>query len=145
MKGDFSLNVTNSFTAKYLKSKGLETLCPGYDLNQEQLSELLKFSPSNWYELTVHQYMPEFHMEHCVFAAFLSNGSSFQDCGKPCEKHKVELKDMYGNYHYLKADQECRNTMYLSTPQAAFSLIPKWQKQGFVNLDLRHFLKRTNL
>ena len=71
---------------------------------------------NNWIllrqEVTIHQYMPEFHMEHCVFAAFLSEGNSFKDCGKPCEKHNVMLRDFFGNHHYIKADQECRNTLY---------------------------------
>jgi putative protease len=62
-------------------------------------------------------------MEHCVFAAFMSKGSSFRDCGKPCEKHKVELKDAYGHMHFLKADQECRNTLYRASAQSAAFLI----------------------
>jgi len=69
-------------------------------------------------------------MEHCVFAAFLSKGTSFRDCGKPCEKHKVQLKDMYGNMHELKADQECRNTMFNSKSMSAASLVPNWQEAG---------------
>ena len=63
-------------------------------------------------------------MEHCVFAAFMSEGTSFKDCGKPCEKHRLELKDQYGNHHQIKADQECRNTMFNATPQSAAKLIP---------------------
>ena len=58
-------------------------------------------------------------MEHCVFAAFLSKGHSYRDCGKPCEKHHVELKDQFGNFHFIKADQECRNTMFNAIPQSA--------------------------
>jgi putative protease len=81
-------------------------------------------------EVTVHQYMPEFHMEHCVFAAFLSKGSSFKDCGKPCEKHEVKLKDPYGNVHFLKADHECRNTFFKGTPQSAGFLIHDLIKKG---------------
>ncbi len=42
-----------------------------------------------------------FHMEHCVFAAFLSKGSSFLDCGRPCEKHRVHLRDRVGIEHPL--------------------------------------------
>jgi len=121
--GDFSLNVTNSYTQEYLLSKGLESICCSYDLNQAQLFNLFETADPGKIEVTLHQYMPEFHMEHCVFAAFLSTGSSFRDCGKPCEKHEVKLKDPYGNWHFLKADHECRNTFYKATPQSASFLV----------------------
>jgi len=87
-------------------------------------------------EVVMHQYMPEFHMEHCVFAAFLSKGSSFKDCGKPCEKHKVELKDVYGQYHYLTADQECRNTFFRATPQSAGFMLKELSDSGVGSLRL---------
>ena len=126
LMGDFSLNATNHKTVNYLIGKGLKSVCASYDLNQNQLESLIsQCSPENL-EITLHQYMPEFHMEHCVFAAFMSKGSSFKDCGKPCEKHQVELKDAYGNMHYLKADQECRNTLYRGTAQSAAFLTHKW-------------------
>lgn len=125
--GDFSLNVTNHLTVEYLLSKGLKSVCASYDLNQVQLQELIAASPVEQMEITLHQYMPEFHMEHCVFAAFMSKGSSFRDCGKPCEKHKVEMKDAYGNMHYLKADQECRNTLFRGSAQSAAFLFDEWK------------------
>lgn len=128
LRGDFSLNVTNSLTADYFLSKNLKSICASYDLNSKQLTDLLDHVPSGKLEVTVHQYMPSFHMEHCVFAAFLSTGSSFKDCGKPCEKHRVELKDQFGNFHQIKADQECRNTMFNATSQSAAKLIPEWKK-----------------
>lgn len=127
---DYTLNVTNSITADYLLGKNLNRFTPSYDLNQWQVFDLLKNSDATKAEITVHQYIPEFHMEHCVFAAFMSNGSSYKDCGMPCEKHTVELKDPYGNMHRLSADQECRNTMYRGTPQSAGKLIPEMMKLG---------------
>lgn len=134
--GDFSLNVTNSMTLDYLASKGLETVNVSYDLNQEQLFDLVDFSDPSKVEVTLHQYMPEFHMEHCVFAAFLSEGTSFRDCGKPCEKHDVKLKDPYGNMHFLKADQECRNTFFKATPQSAGFLMKELIDKGATRFRL---------
>src|SRR5690606_8772785 len=66
---DFSLNITNSLSLDYITSKGLETVNVSYDLNQTQLFDLVSFSDPSKVEVTLHQYMPEFHMEHCVFAA----------------------------------------------------------------------------
>jgi putative protease len=128
--GDFSLNVTNSLSAHYLLNKGLKSLCVSYDLNRSRVNDLLKNVPAQNFEVTVHQYMPSFHMEHCVFAAFLSKGSSWRDCGKPCEKHQVELRDQFGHLHQIKADQECRNTMYNAQSQSAGRFIDEWSKLG---------------
>lgn len=128
--GDFSLNVTNHLTAQYLLNKGLDSLCLGYDLNHLQVSELIQAGQAEKFEVTAYQYMPSFHMEHCVFAAFLSKGSSFRDCGKPCEKHEVKLKDQFGNWHQIKPDQECRNTMYNGTSQSAARYVKEWEALG---------------
>jgi putative protease len=128
--GDFSLNVSNSLSLDYLIEKGLRSINLSYDLNQEQLFDLIQESDPSVIEVTLHQYMPEFHMEHCVFAAFLSKGSSFKDCGKPCEKHEVKLKDPYGNMHFLKADHECRNTFYKASPQSAGFLVNDLLQRG---------------
>ncbi len=128
--GDFSLNVTNSLALGYLTDKGLGTVNLSYDLNQDQLLDLVRMGDPGQMEVTLHQYMPEFHMEHCVFAAFLSTGSTFRDCGKPCEKHEVKLKDPYGNFHFLKADQECRNTFFKATPQSAGFLVKELTQLG---------------
>jgi len=128
--GDFSLNVTNSITSDFLFELGFNRLTASYDLNAQQVSDLLLANKKKDIEVTIHQYMPEFHMEHCVFAAFLSKGNSYKDCGTPCEKHNLSLHDPYGNIHTLKADMECRNTMYTTKPQAAFEFLTNWQSYG---------------
>lgn len=136
IRGDFSLNVANSQTANYLLDKGFSTLSTSYDLNADQVLKLANNTNPAQLEITLHQYMPSFHMEHCVFAAFLSKGSSFKDCGKPCEKHQVELKDQFGNRHFIKADQECRNTMFNATAQSAISLIDQFQNTKIGNFRI---------
>lgn len=133
LRGDFSLNVTNNVTADFLLNKGLSSLCLSYDLNQKQVEKLLLESASiqrSSYEITLHQTIPSFHMEHCVFAAFLSQGTSYKDCGKPCEKHTVQLKDQFGHLHWIKPDQECRNTMFNAKAQTAARFVAEWMDYG---------------
>lgn len=129
LRGDFSLNVTNHLTADYLLGKGLSSVTASYDLNAGQVTDLLRSTDASRVEVTIHQYMPAFHMEHCVFAALLSKGSSFKDCGKPCEKHRVQLTDEFGNRHQIKADPECRNTMFNAVAQSAAAHYADWNSQ----------------
>jgi putative protease len=117
-RGDFSLNVANPLTAEYFISCGLERLTASYDLNIRQLDALLRGAPPSWFEVTLHQHMPMFHMEHCVFCAFMSSGKDYRDCGRPCEKHEVRLRDRVGALHTLKADAGCRNTLFNARAQS---------------------------
>ena len=111
--GDFSLNVSNPITAKLLMENArLDYLTVSYDLNIGQVLELLVDAPPKWFELTLHQHMPMFHMEHCVFCTFLSKGTTYKDCGRPCETHVVQLRDRVGQLHRLQADVGCRNTLF---------------------------------
>lgn len=110
---DFSLNVANPVTARLLmEHAGLDWLTVSYDLNIAQALELLHAAPPEWFELTLHQHMPMFHMEHCVFCTFLSKGTTYKDCGRPCESHVVHLRDRVGQLHRLHADVGCRNTLF---------------------------------
>jgi putative protease len=129
-RGDFSLNVANPISANYFRRHGLERLTVSYDLNVEQVLELLAGAPPGWFELTLHQHMPMFHMEHCVFAAFMSKGSSFLDCGRPCEKHRVSLRDRVGMEHPLRADVGCRNTLFNAVPQTGARFAGALQAAG---------------
>jgi putative protease len=115
--GDFSLNTANPLTAQHLVASGLERVTVSYDLNIAQVLDLLAAAPPEWFELTIHQHMPMFHMEHCVFAAFLSKGKDATNCGRPCEKHRVSLRDRVGMEHPLRADVGCRNTLFNAVPQ----------------------------
>jgi putative protease len=132
--GDFSLNVANDITAHWMRSLGLQRLTPGFDLNWEQLQALVAGSHPGLYEVVVHYHMPMFHNEHCVFAALLSDGKDWRDCGRPCDRHKVELKDRSSAVFPVLVDAGCRNTVYNALPQSAAEFIPAMLSQG-----IRHF------
>ncbi len=117
-RGDFSLNVANPLSAEhFVRGHGLEGVTASYDLNARQLEGLLRGVPPEWIEITLHQHMPMFHMEHCVFCAFLSKGTDYTNCGRPCDKHEVRLRDRVGMEHPLKADSGCRNTVFNARAQ----------------------------
>ncbi|QYY34969.1 U32 family peptidase [Ruficoccus sp. ZRK36] len=135
LRGDFSLNVANALSAQwFIERWGLERLTCSYDLNASQLASLLESAPPAWFEVTLHQHMPMFHMEHCVFCAFLSEGKDFRDCGRPCDSHAVSLRDRTGAEHPLKADAGCRNTLFNARAQTGAEFA-----QDLLGLGVRHY------
>ncbi|MCV3212256.1 U32 family peptidase, partial [Plectonema radiosum NIES-515] len=143
--GDFSFNVANALTADYFKHRfNLERVTASYDLNITQLQDLLNSCPPQWFEVTIHQHMPMFHMEHCVFCAFLSQGTDYTNCGRPCEKHEVKIKDRVGCEHILQADVGCRNTVFNGTAQTGAEYVHRLIELGLQHLRIE-FVNETPL
>ena len=132
--GDYSLNVANELSAELFLNEGLRRLVPSYDLNWEQILAMLGRIAPEWFEVVIHQHIPMFHMDHCVFAATLSDGKDYRDCGRPCDTHKVELRDHVGAEFPLLADTGCRNTVFNSVAQSAAEYVPR-----LLALGARHF------
>ena len=128
--GDFSLNAANAITAAELFELGLTLLTPTHDLNADQVAELARESGGHRIEAVVYQHLPVFHTEHCVFCRFLSKGTSYRDCGRPCESHEVALRDAAGRAHPVLADVGCRNTVFGAEAQEASRHLAEWREAG---------------
>jgi putative protease len=132
--GDFSLNAANSVTADMYLALGLDRLTPTHDLNAAQVADLARTAGAERIEVVAYQHLPVFHTEHCVFCRFLSTGTSYKDCGRPCEKHRVALQDSLGRAHPVLADVGCRNTVFGAEAQEASRHLEEWKRAG-----IRHF------
>jgi putative protease len=130
---DYALNIANELTAALIADRGVVRMVPSYDLNWKELAAMLGRFPADRFEAVIHQHMPMFHMEHCVFCHTLSTGTSYKDCGRPCETHKVDLRDRAGAGHPLIADVGCRNTVYNGTAQSAAEYVPRMTELGIGN------------
>ncbi|MDB4931697.1 MAG: peptidase, partial [Myxococcaceae bacterium] len=128
--GDASLNVTNRVTAGIVLARGLSSFTPSFDLDAAQVMALLETPFGAWSELVVHHPMPLFHMEHCVIAAELSTGRTHLDCGRPCDRHRVSLRDRAGMEHPVEADVGCRNTVFHAAAQSAAGLVAGARRAG---------------
>jgi putative protease len=128
--GDYSLNVANALSAELLIRAGLERVTVSYDLNGEQVVDLLRSATAEWFEVVIHQHLPMFHMEHCLFAAFLSGGTDATNCGRPCDRHKVELRDRVGARHPVQADVGCRNTVFHARAQSGAEWVKRFMEAG---------------
>jgi len=121
---DFSVNAANELAVDFFRGRGARRVTASYDLSFDQLDDLLRAVPPGWLEVVLHQQIPMFHMEHCVFCAFLSPGTDKTNCGRPCDHHDVKLRDRVGMDHPLKADIGCRNTLFNAVPQTAAEYLP---------------------
>jgi U32 family peptidase len=130
LHGDFSLNVTNSLTANHLLALGLETVTASHDLNRQQLLDLLENVPRGRVGITLHHHIPTFHNSHCVYAHLLSEGADYRSCGRPCEEHRLALRDYAGHEHPVVVDVSCRNTVFSALAQSAAPLVPRLLELG---------------
>jgi putative protease len=134
LDGDFSLNAANAISAGMLLDAGLGRLAPTHDLNAAQVAALAGPVDPQRLEAIAYHHLPVFHTEHCVFCRFLSTGTSYKDCGRPCESHQVALRDSDGRPHPVMADVGCRNTVFGAEAQEASAHLADWRAKG-----IRHF------
>ena len=130
---DFSLNATNELAFDWLRQQGAQRVTASYDMNRQQLLDMVAAVPPSELEVVIHQHMPMFHMEHCVFCAVLSPGTNKHNCGRPCDFHEVHLRDHIGMEHRLTADVGCRNTLFNATPQSAAEAVPELLRSGVLH------------
>jgi putative protease len=134
--GDFSLNAANILSADVFLQLGLMRLTPSYDLNAVQVVDLARTIGADKIEVVAYHHLPVFHTEHCVFCRFLSTGTSYKDCGHPCEKHRVALRDTSGRAHPVMADVGCRNTVFGAQAQEASRHLDEWRRAGVRHIRL---------
>jgi len=142
LTGDFSLNAANSLTAELLLEKGLDRITPTHDLNAAQVIEFAGLAGASRVEVVAYQHLPVFHTEHCVFCRFLSTGTSYRDCGRPCEKHEIALRDHTGREHPVVADVGCRNTVFGAEAQHGAGHLEEWRAAGICHFRLE-FVQET--
>ncbi len=134
--GDFSLNAANAVTAQTFLDLGLARITPTHDLNAAQVAHLAQGIGAQRLEVIAYHHLPVFHTEHCVFCRFLSDGTSYKDCGHPCEQHRVSLRDVNGRAHPVMADVGCRNTVFGAEAQEASRHLDAWLRAGIAHYRL---------
>jgi putative protease len=64
---DMTLNAVNQWTVGWLHELGARRVAAAYDSDRCRLMELADAAPWANIEVVVHQYIPLFHTEHCLF------------------------------------------------------------------------------
>ncbi len=75
-----------------------------------------------------------FHAEYCLFCGTFSRGKNRRDCGRPCHRHTLRLRDRLGVEHLVLADSQCRNTVFHAEAENLSEAVPALRKRG-----VRHF------
>ncbi|WP_433944273.1 DUF3656 domain-containing U32 family peptidase [Paenibacillus sp. SN-8-1] len=140
--GDFSLNIANHKAVELFLEAGLDTVTPSYDLNIQQMVDLLGKSRTADMEIVIHQHLPMFHTEHCVYCTFLSEGTDYTNCGRPCEDHRASLQDRIGMSHPVRVDEGCRNTVYNAIEQSGAEYLNHFLEFGVPSYRVE-FLEET--
>ncbi|AZK45955.1 U32 family peptidase [Paenibacillus lentus] len=142
--GDFSLNIANHKTVELFLEAGCDIVTPSYDLNIQQMVDLLGQSQGMAadMEIVIHQHLPMFHTEHCVYCTFLSEGTDYTNCGRPCEEHRVSLQDRIGMSHPVRVDEGCRNTVYNAIEQSGAEYLQNFLELGVQSYRVE-FLEET--
>ncbi|HUC92713.1 MAG TPA: DUF3656 domain-containing protein [Paenibacillus sp.] len=140
--GDFSLNIANHKTADLFLDAGCSLVTPSYDLNAQQMVDLLGKADTSRTEVVIHQHLPMFHTEHCVYCTFLSEGTDYTNCGRPCEEHRVSLQDRIGMSHPVRVDEGCRNTVYNAIEQSGAEYLRNFIELGAASFRVE-FLEET--
>lgn len=140
--GDFSLNIANHKTVELFLEAGCDLVTPSYDLNVQQMVDLLGKTQSDKLEVVIHQHLPMFHTEHCVYCTFLSEGTDYTNCGRPCEEHRASLQDRVGMSHPVRVDEGCRNTVYNAIEQSGAEYLSNFMELGVASYRVE-FLEET--
>lgn len=140
--GDFSLNIANHKAVSLFLEAGCDVVTPSYDLNIQQMVDLLGNSDTSRMEIVIHQHLPMFHTEHCVYCTFMSEGTDFTNCGRPCEEQRASLQDRIGMAHPVRVDEGCRNTVFNAVEQSGAEYLSNFREHGVSSFRVE-FLEET--
>jgi U32 family peptidase len=101
MLADYSLNAANELTVAYLREQGAPRItCLVRPESRAVARSWFPAAAVDLLEVVIHQHMPMFHMEHCVFCSVLSPGTNKTQLRTTVRhRHRVQLRDRIGMEH----------------------------------------------
>lgn len=98
---DTSLNITNSFTIKYLKEFGFDTFTLSLDLSDDDIKCMVGKEDI---ELT-ENLASAMVSRYCILGSFIADRQSEKDiCTRPCAKDDYYIKDAFGKEYDIVCD-----------------------------------------
>lgn len=103
MMTDFSLNVFNIYTQRYLQELGVVSVCLSPELNFRQLQSWPDFAKV---ELLAHGQLQLMESQHCMLGSVL--GEEAGHCKAPCRQDRFYLQDEKQYKFPVVTDADCR-------------------------------------
>lgn len=98
---DYSLNITNSYSAILYNSLGFDVITPGFDSNNEQINRLNQYVNVE----LVDDYITAMTSRYCILGAFIENRMENSVCSAPCTlKEEYYIEDTYGERYDIVCD-----------------------------------------
>lgn len=96
---DYSFNISNKYSATFMKNIGFDVITPAYDTPIEMIKEMSKYVKIE----LVHNYIQAMTSRFCILGSFVANRYD-NKCSMPCNKDKYYLTDSYGYKYYIVCD-----------------------------------------
>lgn len=113
---DWSLNAANALSADWLIGRGAERVAAALELDERRLESLARSVMPGQLEAVIWSHLPLFHTEYCPFCGLFSKGTGPADCGRPCRRNELRLRDRLGVEHFVAVDAGCRTTVFHARP-----------------------------
>lgn len=94
---NYTLNITNKYTAKYLKEIGFDEVILGIDAKEKDIEEINEIMQVSYIEGLI----TTMTSRYCIVKSFDTNSTS---CNMQCQKCKYELKDNFGKIYNIVCD-----------------------------------------
>ncbi|QJW44634.1 U32 family peptidase [bacterium BFN5] len=132
---DFSLNIFNQLSAKWLKSNGAAQATVSLEATHEQIKSLLNQSQLPL-ELIIHGPIEAMIMDHCIPSAVI--GYNF-DTNQDLYNKQYELLDTAGEKHPIKIDQYGRNHILFAKDLCLYSYLPVLRGAASYRIEGQHY------
>jgi len=132
---DYSLNIFNSYTLRYLLKQGAERVCLSPELNYNRLNNMGNL---NRCEIVVHGEMIVMTSQYCMLNGVLGGGS--EKCSGFCHKDKYFIKDDKGYAFPVDTDTYCRFYVFNSRTLCMIDDLEKLISLGMggLRIEARH-------
>lgn len=95
---DYSFNISNKYSACFMKKLGFDAIVPAYDMNVEDIYNMSKYVDIE----VVNDFATVMTSRYCILGSFIANRED--KCSMPCVKEKYYLIDSYGYKYYIVCD-----------------------------------------
>lgn len=98
---DYSFNISNTYSAIFMKNLGFDVITPAFDADINQINEMSKYVNIE----LVDDYIIAMTSRYCILGSFIQDRKVGELCSSPCTSGGYYLEDTYGE----KYDIVCSN------------------------------------